>query len=98
MPLFAPVERDDRRGEPRYFVDMPSVLLESERISEYVAIINVARLGFLARTMLIYRTGERIAIDLPGVGKVPSRIIWCRKGLVGGQFVRAIDVRDLSRL
>jgi hypothetical protein len=96
MPIFAPVDHDDRRIDQRHYVDIPHVLLESERLSEYVAVINVARLGFLARTLLIYRTGERVTIDLPGVGRTQSRIIWCRKGMIGGQFLRSIDPYILS--
>jgi hypothetical protein len=93
MPIFARMEDDDRRGDPRYYVDLPTVLLESERCSEQVMIVNVARLGFLARTRLIYRTGELVSIELPGLGLLRSRIIWCRSGFVGGQFLRPIDPR-----
>jgi PilZ domain len=95
MPIFARVEDDDRRGDPRYYMDMPAVLLEAERICEHVQIINVARLGFLARTRLVYQTGEHVKLSLPGLGRVPCRIIWCRKGMVGGQFVTPIDPETL---
>jgi hypothetical protein len=91
MPILARLDDDNRRGDPRYFLDMPSILLESERISEHVQIINIARMGFLAKTRLHYRTGETVTLALPGLGAVPCRIIWCERGMVGGQFEMSIE-------
>lgn len=95
MAMSCVLEDDDRRGDPRYFLDLPSLLLTSERISEHVQIINVARMGFLAKTRLRYKTGEFVTLALPGLGSVPCRIIWCTRGMVGGQFIKPIDPADL---
>lgn len=96
MHALAPMPHDDRRVDLRYFVNLPPVLLESESMAEHVQVVNIARRGFLAKTRLAYRTGDVVFLHLEHPGRLEARVIWCKNGMVGGQFTEAIEVSQVT--
>jgi hypothetical protein len=91
------IDEANRRVEARYIIDMPPVLIETNLHCEYVQMINLAKLGFLAKTRCFYRTDERILLVIPGIGPVESSVIWCQSNMIGGKFLTPVDVESLSR-
>lgn len=89
---------EDRREQPRHSVLFRTVLIDSEIEGEAVEIINIARLGFLARTSLHLEKESPVQLDMPVVGTVGATVVWCGNGLLGGRFVRPIDEASFSSL
>jgi hypothetical protein len=92
-----PAPDDDRRIDLRHFIDMPPAIVESERISEQVQIVNIARMGFLAKTRLHYRCGETLTLHFANVPPLESVVIWSDKGMLGGRFIDPVEIALLSR-
>jgi hypothetical protein len=86
----------EERGAPRFPVSFRSVLLECDIFGEHVDIINIARLGFLARTRLIRSSGETLRLHLPDLGTLPAEVVWCANGLLGARFSDPIDERSFD--
>ena len=89
---------EDRRGQSRHSVLFRTVLIDSEIEGEAVEIVNIARLGFLARTSLERDKESLVHLDMPVIGSVDATVVWCGKGLLGGRFVRPIDEAAFSDL
>ena len=91
------IDEANRRVDARYLIDMPPVLIETNTHCEYAQMINVARLGFLAKIRCFYRTDERVLLVIPGIGPVESTIIWCQNNMIGGKFLTPVDIEWLTR-
>lgn len=89
---------EDRREQSRHSVLFRTVLIDSEIEGEAAEIINIARLGFLARTSLQLEKESPVRLDMPVVGAVDATVVWCGNGLLGGRFVRPIDEASFSSL
>jgi hypothetical protein len=92
-----PAADDDRRIDLRQFIDMPPAIVESERVSEQVQIVNIARMGFLAKTRLHYRCGEALTLHFANVPPLTAEVIWADKGMLGGRFIDPVEIELLSR-
>jgi hypothetical protein len=86
----------EQRAATRHTVSFRSVLLECDVFGEHVDVINIARLGFLARTRLHRDTGEELRIHLPDLGTLRADVVWCANGMLGGRFHDAIDERSFT--
>lgn len=89
---------EERRDQPRHSVLFRTVLIDSEIEGEAVEIVNIARLGFLARTAMQREKGSRIRLDMPVLGQLDADIVWCGNGLLGGRFSKAVNETAFSRL
>jgi len=97
VPALALEVDDDRRIDLRQYVDLPLVLMEGAHGSENVQILNIARRGFLVRTMRHYRTNDTVLLHFAGGNPCEARIVWCAKGMVGGRFVEGFDLDRLDQ-
>lgn len=86
----------DQRTIKRHTVTLRSVLIETSTIGELVDILNIARLGFLARSRLYRKTGQDVRLHLPGLEPIEATVVWCDKGLLGGRFHDPIDEADFA--
>jgi hypothetical protein len=84
----------EQRAAPRYDIALRSVLIECEIFGEHADILNIARLGFLARTRLKRATGTPLKLHLPDLGTLHADVVWCDRGLMGGRFRDPIDERS----
>jgi len=91
LPIMPDEKRsEERRALPRHSVLFRTVLIDSEIEGEAAEIINIARSGFLARTLLELEKDRLIHIDIPVIGTVEANVVWCGNGLVGGRFAKPI--------
>jgi hypothetical protein len=84
------------RAAPRFPVSFRSVVLECDMFGEQVDVVNIARLGFLARTRLIRSSGESLRLHLPDLGMLQAEVVWCSNGLLGARFHDPIDERSFA--
>lgn len=89
---------DERRAQPRHSVLFRTVLIDSEIEGEAAEIINIARLGFLARTALQLEKDSLIHLEMPVVGPIEANVVWCGNGLLGGRFAKPIGESTFSNL
>jgi hypothetical protein len=87
----------DQRTTKRHTVTLRSVLVESSTIGELVDILNIARLGFLARSRLHRKTGQDLRLHLPSFEPIEASVVWCDKGLLGGRFREPIEEAEFER-
>lgn len=59
-----------------------------------VRIINISRLGLMARTSGSLRQGDRAIFALPHVRAVESIVRWAEDGRIGVEFAKAISEAD----
>lgn len=94
MPKAGPF--DDRRSHPRYDVQFRTVFIESEVMGEHIEIVNIARLGLLAKCRNPRDTGTEIELELPNIGLVKATVVWSANGLMGSIFQDPIDEQDFT--
>lgn len=86
MPTRPKLAAEDRRIDPRYEVGFRTVLIESSLQGEHVEIVNIARLGFLARSEIPRETGSEVELSLPHIGRITGSVVWSANGLLGARF------------
>lgn len=56
------------------------------------SIRNVSARGFRASVPISVKRGDRLIVDLPGVGRIAARVAWAKQGRFGAVFYRAVDI------
>jgi hypothetical protein len=82
----------DDRAEPRLPVCLSAVIINGDARPEPIQILNIARLGFLAKAARRRETGEAIVMHIDQIGQCEAHIIWSNAGQFGGRFVHPVDV------
>lgn len=77
---------DDRRSHARFQVQQLGALLESDVFLDPVQLINIARRGFSARTIITYVPGTRLMLHIDALAPIRCVVAWGSKGQVGGRF------------
>lgn len=67
------------------------------RLHEFV-IVNISPHGLMARCGAQFETGDRVRIQLPGIGVMVAEIRWSLGGRLGAQFENAIDLASYYEL
>lgn len=80
---------DARRVERRP-VALPTTIRARGYHGSDVLIRDISELGFMAETHEPFPRGAYVRLKLPGAGIAMARIIWSRRGQVGGEFVNAL--------
>jgi hypothetical protein len=83
------------RAEPRLPVRLSAVIINDDTQPEPIQILNIARLGFLAKAQRTRETGEAIVMRIDQLGECEAHIIWSNAGQFGGRFVQPVDVAVL---
>lgn len=84
------------RAEPRLPVGLTAVIINGDARPETIQILNIARLGFLAKAQRPRETGEAIVMHIDQIGQCEAYIIWSNAGQFGGRFIRPVDVATLG--
>jgi hypothetical protein len=61
-------------------------------------IVNISRLGLMARTNAPVSKGERLIIPLPLCGEIEAMVRWVEDGRVGTEFITPICERRYARM
>ena len=83
---------DDQRADVRHEIAGHPMMLTSQYFTEQIVVKNIARLGFLARSRVVYRTGDIVTLHLPHIGAASATIIWQNSGQFGARFHSPIDM------
>jgi hypothetical protein len=82
-----------RRNAKRAVVHMPARLRHKGLEAAEVTILDLSFTGFKAASDIDFTPGVYLSIDLPGIGLVRSKVVWCKDGQVGCSFNNPVDVR-----
>ncbi|MBB5687231.1 PilZ domain-containing protein [Sphingobium boeckii] len=84
---------DQRRAERSDVFYPTQMRRKSPPFGDSVAanLVNISRLGFMARVMLDAMDGKLVSIDLPGIGELKARQVWSMENTIGGEFLNPID-------
>lgn len=61
-------------------------------------IVNISRLGLMARTQAPVSKSERLIIQLPLCGKVEALVRWVEDGRIGTEFISPVCERQYARM
>ncbi len=84
-----------RRRNPRYAVDVPTLINNQGYFGVSVTLTDVSNEGFCLTSDVAIPPDSLIRLTLPGLGMVICRINWCRKGRIGGSFVNPLSQQRL---
>jgi hypothetical protein len=85
----------DDRVEKRHQVCLTAVIINDETKPETIQILNIARLGFLAKAAQPRETGDAIIVQIDPLGECEAHIIWSDAGRFGGRFIQPVDISIL---
>ncbi len=88
----------ERRREPRSFIDLPPIQIETESLTEKVRLINIASHGLLAHTRLQYEPGEALLVHFGVLPPSRARVAWWKRGMVGVTFAEKLEQSARDRL
>lgn len=61
-------------------------------------VVNISRLGLMARTNATVSKSQRLIVQLPFCGKVEALVRWVEDGRVGTEFVTPVCERQYARM
>ena len=85
-----------KRSARRVDVEIGSRLRYGDFRQTEVQLTNLSFGGFCAHCELDLERGDFVSIDLPDIGLVRARIVWCHSGSLGGAFFSPVDIRRSS--
>jgi hypothetical protein len=87
----ASIDASERRYEVRIAANPTPVTVHSDIFSQQIIIVNVTRMGFLAKSLLRYKSGELLTLHLPAIKPINASAAWFADGMLGARFISAID-------
>jgi hypothetical protein len=84
--------RPERRQSPRTSVLRPARVRLNDWSRLAVEVIDVSRDGFSARSDALPRVGNYVTLEVPGIGRVEARVVWCDEEKFGARFIRPIQM------
>lgn len=61
-------------------------------------VVNISRLGLMARTQATLGKSERLIIQLPLCGKIEAMVRWAEDGRIGTEFLTPVCERQYARM
>lgn len=83
------------RADERLPVCLSAVIVNDDTKPETIQILNIARLGFLAKAQRPRETGDAIVVRIDRLGECEAHIIWSNASQFGGRFMQPVDVAVL---
>lgn len=84
------------RADERLPVCLTAVIINGDAQPETIQILNIARLGFLAKAQRPRETGDAIVMHFDQLGTCEAHIIWSNAGQFGGRFMQPVDTAALA--
>jgi len=81
----------NQRRAPRDDVALPTRMLDSDRRSADVLLVNISPLGFMVREYGQTPKGAVVRLILPRLGECEAHVVWSLGGRVGAEFSKEID-------
>jgi PilZ domain len=90
----------DRRRKARFSVDSPAIMcgLGHGFDGADVVVKDISETGFSARAGHHLPPGTLVRLKVPGFGMAIGKIIWSRRGDVGGEFVNPVGPARLRAI
>ncbi|HEY9579215.1 MAG TPA: PilZ domain-containing protein [Rhizorhapis sp.] len=63
-----------------------------------IHVINISRLGLMARTKAVVSKGERLIIRLPVCGDVEAMVRWTEDGRIGTEFITPVNEDEYAQM
>jgi hypothetical protein len=98
LAVHAPAPAADQRRAKRIALAVPSDMLHSGYHGFDVVVRDISELGFRVDSGVKVKAKTVVRLRLPGLGMVLGRVVWCRKGQIGGEFINAIPPSRLRLL
>jgi hypothetical protein len=83
----------DRRKARRFALKEPARIQPNDWSTVYGEVVDLSSGGFRARCEASLKTHSYVALEVPGVGVVTARAVWCEEGEFGAKFIHPIDPR-----
>src|SRR3546814_11646994 len=64
----------------------------------YIHVINISRLGLMARTKAVVSKGERLIIRLPVCGDVEAMVRWTEDGRIGTECITPVNEDEYAQM
>jgi hypothetical protein len=81
----------DQRGEPREPAESMSAALELRGRKHVVRLANISPSGAMVILSAMPHIGEEVVLHLSGRGRVVAHVRWVRDGMIGINFVAAME-------
>jgi PilZ domain len=90
----------DRRRKTRFSVDSPAIMsgLGLGFDGADVIVKDISETGFSARAGHHLPPGTLVRLKVPGFGMAIGKIVWSRRGDVGGEFVNPVGPARLRTI
>lgn len=89
------ISSSDNRTDQRHAIHLHAVIINEDCRPETIEILNIARLGFLAKATRPRETGEAIELEIDLIGACQAHVVWSNSDQFGGRFVEPIDMTPL---
>jgi hypothetical protein len=89
--LPASIDASKRRYEERIAATSTSVTVHSDIFSQQIILVDVTRMGFLAKSLLRYKSGELLTLHMPAIRPINASAAWFADGMLGARFISVID-------
>jgi hypothetical protein len=80
----------DRRRKERFVIDPALPVIVPGYHGGDIVIVDLSESGFRASVATHIPPKSLVRLKVPGLGMVLARIVWSRKGDVGGEFVNPV--------
>ena len=88
----------DERSEPRDAVAPPPRAAQPDGRLLPLLIVNTSQSGLMARCEEACEPGDRLRIDLPGIGHTAIEVRWALGGRLGCKLERALGLAEYYTL
>ena len=95
--LSEPASPAHTRRTSRDLVDFRTSFSSHQRQGD-LHIVNISRLGLMARTTAPVSKSERLVIHFPHCGKIEALVRWVEDGRIGTEFVTPVSEKDYARM
>ena len=95
--LSDPANPSQVRRTGRDLVDFKTSF-SSHMSSGDIHIVNISRLGLMARTKEAIQKSERLILRLPHCGRVEALVRWVEDGRIGTEFVTPVSEQDYAKM
>ncbi len=88
----------DRRRKDRIETSIPVLLTSSDYAGHSVILNEVSQSGFRLSAGAHVPPASLVRLKVPGLGTVIGRVIWSKRGEIGGEFVNPISEQRLMMI
>lgn len=88
----------DRRRKDRIVTSIPVLLNGNDYSGHSVMLNDVSQSGFRLSAGVYVPPTSLVRLKIPGLGTVIGRVIWSKRGDIGGEFVNPVSEQRLMMI